>query len=1075
MGQGTLTIYSASAGSGKTFKLAGIYLAHLFRSKYNYRKILAVTFTNKATAEMKNRILDQLNCIASGGKSDYLPGLLKETGKSEETLRKEAKEILFAILHDYSRFSVCTIDAFFQKVIRSFARETGLYSGYNVELDHTLILSSAVDEMIASSADDPELEGWLNTYVMANLDEEKSWNLKRAILKLSEELFREKFMILSADEVSHLSDKEYLLGYVDKLKSVKQAYETDLEGLGKEALRIFGDFGLNDDMFYYKSSGIPGFIRNLAQGKAIEPNSYVSKVESDTPKWSSGKMNPQLQSALDGGFEEIIRSILGYIDKNSIRYKSSITILSNIYALGILSDVLRKVHDVATSENSFLISDAGELLSLITKGEQAPFIYEKIGNRYENFMIDEFQDTSILQWNNFYPLILNSMGEGNDNLVVGDIKQSIYRFRNSDWHILAEMKEELVDNKRFLSEPLSRNWRSRSDIIRFNNSLFTVIPQIIDRAYSESPGAIKFSKLYSEAVQDGPAEESGGYVRLEFIDDEKNNEATSSDDSLPEVPKKWKDIVLNRIPGIIESLQDKGYRASDIGILVRTAKEGAAVLEKMIEYGSEASGKYNYNIVSNDSLTLSNSHAITFIISVLKVLDEPDDMISRAEMVRFYHLAKGAIDSESVPLFRDMLTGGSETGLPDGFEIFLEKASKMPLFEATENIISFFGTGSYSWNVAYLNSFQDIVLNFAGSKSNDFSSFLEWWEISGKSKSVVLPANQDAAKVFTIHKSKGLEFPVVIAPFLSWHTDHEPTKQPIIWVKPDREPFNELGIVPLRYSDKLLDTVFAADYMEENYSACLDNVNLLYVAMTRAVDALYGFVPNKSGTYNGIAKLIKEAMATDQNPAGEKGFALSGKYNAEKKVFELGSIPEKLVREESNSEIVSTEYIVCRRPGSLKLKLHGENYFSSGSEEVRQKINYGKLMHEVFEKIDSINDVATGVQNLVMEGKISDADSQGLIGRMNSLLSASPVSDWFRPGIKVMKEAEILMPSGNTRRPDRIILVDGKAVIIDFKFGEEKEHYFRQVEEYRDLMGHMGYKAIDAFIWYVEKNKIVKI
>jgi len=667
------------------------------------------------------------------------------------------------------------------------------------------------------------------------------------------------------------------------------------------------------------------------------------------------------------------------------------------------------------------------------------------------------------------------MGEGNDNLVVGDIKQSIYRFRNSDWHILAEMKEELVDNKRFLSEPLSRNWRSRSDIIRFNNSLFTVIPQIIDRAYSESPGAIKFSKLYSEAVQDGPAEESGGYVRLEFIDDEKNNEATSSDDSLPEVPKKWKDIVLNRIPGIIESLQDKGYRASDIGILVRTAKEGAAVLEKMIEYGSEASGKYNYNIVSNDSLTLSNSHAITFIISVLKVLDEPDDMISRAEMVRFYHLAKGAIDSESVPLFRDMLTGGSETGLPDGFEIFLEKASKMPLFEATENIISFFGTGSYSWNVAYLNSFQDIVLNFAGSKSNDFSSFLEWWEISGKSKSVVLPANQDAAKVFTIHKSKGLEFPVVIAPFLSWHTDHEPTKQPIIWVKPDREPFNELGIVPLRYSDKLLDTVFAADYMEENYSACLDNVNLLYVAMTRAVDALYGFVPNKSGTYNGIAKLIKEAMATDQNPAGEKGFALSGKYNAEKKVFELGSIPEKLVREESNSEIVSTEYIVCRRPGSLKLKLHGENYFSSGSEEVRQKINYGKLMHEVFEKIDSINDVATGVQNLVMEGKISDADSQGLIGRMNSLLSASPVSDWFRPGIKVMKEAEILMPSGNTRRPDRIILVDGKAVIIDFKFGEEKEHYFRQVEEYRDLMGHMGYKAIDAFIWYVEKNKIVKI
>jgi ATP-dependent exoDNAse (exonuclease V) beta subunit len=1075
MERGTLTIYSASAGSGKTFKLAGIYLAHLFRSKYNYRKILAVTFTNKATSEMKSRILDQLFNIASGNKSDYLPELLKKSGKSEETLRKEAKEILFAILHDFSRFSVCTIDAFFQKVIRSFAREAGLHSGFNVELDHTIILSSAVDEMIASSSDDPELEGWLNTYVMANLDEEKSWNLKGAIVKMSEELFREKFRILSADEISHLSDKAYLLRYIDKLNSVRHEYEKNLAGMGKEALKLFNDFGLSDDMFYHKSSGIPGFIKTLARGKVIEPNSYVSIIESDPPKWSSGKISPQLQSALDGGFEKTIRRILGYIDKNIINYKSSVAILSNIYALGILSDVLRKVHEVTTSENSFLISDAGELLSLITNGDQAPFIYEKIGNRFENFMIDEFQDTSILQWNNFYPLILNSMGEGNENLVVGDVKQSIYRFRNSDWHILGAMKEILVDNKRFLSEPLSRNWRSRSDIIRFNNSLFTVIPGIIDNIYSEIPGAIKFSQLYSEAVQEGPEEDTGGYVRLEFVDDDKNEETESSANESFAVSRKWKEIVLDKIPGLIETLQDKGYSASDIGILVRSAKEGAAVLEKMVEYSSKSSGHYNYNVVSNDSLTLSNSHAITFIIAVLKVLDNHDDMISRAEMIRFYHLSRGDSDSESVPLIQDMPADSYETRLPEGYEVFLDKAGKMSLFEATENIISFFKIGKYPWNVSYLNTFQDIVLNFAGTKSNDFSSFLEWWEISGKSKSVVLPANQDAAKVFTIHKSKGLEFPVVILPFLSWHTDHEPSKQPLIWVKPDKEPFNDLGIIPLRYSDKLLDTVFADDYREENYSACLDNVNLLYVAMTRAVDALYGFVPNKPGTYNGIAKLIKEAITTDENPDGEKGIALSGNYTAGEKVFELGSLPANKGIKEREIDIVSTEYIVCRRPGSLRLKLHGENYFSSGGEEVRQKINYGKIMHEVFEKIDSVSDVVAGVQKLVAEGKISEADSQGLVGKMNSLLSSPPVSDWFRPGIKVMKEAEILMPTGNIRRPDRIILVDGKVVIIDFKFGEEKEHYFRQVEEYRDLMSDMGYRQIDAFIWYVEKNKIVKV
>ncbi len=1075
MEHGTLTIYSASAGSGKTFKLAGIYLAYLFRSKYNYRKILAVTFTNKATAEMKNRILDQLNIIASGGKSEYLPDLIKETGKSEEVLRKESKDILFTILHDFSRFSVCTIDAFFQRVIRSFARETGLHSGFNIELDHSIILSSAVDEMIASASDDPELEGWLSSYVMANLDEEKSWNLKEGIMKLSEELFREKFKILSEEELSHLSDKEFLVGYIDKLKSVRYSFETHLEYLGKEALRLFGDFGLTDEMFYYKSSGIPAFIKNLARGKIIEPNSYVRKIENDPPKWSSGKMSPQLQSALDGGFENMIRSILRYINENRVQYNSSVAILSHIYALGILSDVLRKVHEVATSENSFLISDAGELLSLITKGDQAPFIYEKIGNRFENFMIDEFQDTSILQWNNFYPLIHNSMGEGNDNLVVGDVKQSIYRFRNSDWHILGQMQEEQVDNKRILSIPLLKNWRSRSDIIRFNNSLFTVLPELIDRTFSDRSGAIKFSKLYSQAAQEDPGKLAGGYVRLEFIDDEKNDDAVSSEVNPSAAPRKWKDIVLDRLPGIIESLQDKGYGASDIGILVRSAREGAEVLEKMIDYSNTAAGGYNYNIVSNDSLTLSNSHAVTFIISVLKSIDNENDMISRAEMVRFYHLARGNKNSESVPLFHDTIESSSETGLPEGFELFLEKAAKMPLFEATENIISFFGIGSYPWNVSYLNTFQDLVLNFTGSKSNDLNSFLEWWENTGKSKSVVLPPNQDAAKVFTIHKSKGLEFPVVITPFLSWHTDHEPSKQPIIWIKPATRPFNELGIVPLRYSEKLLDTVFADDYIEENYSACIDNINLLYVAMTRAIDAIYGFVPNKPGPSNGIAKIIKEAIMSDDNPAGKKGFALSGKFDAEKKIFELGSLPEKKDRKERSGDIVSTEYIVCQKPGSLRLKLHGENYFVSGGEEMRKKINYGKLMHEVFEKIDSVNDIKTGVQNLVMEGKISESDSTVLIQKMNSLLSVSPVADWFRPGMKVMKEAEILLPSGTTRRPDRIMVINGTTIIIDFKFGEENEHYFRQMEGYRDLMSKMGYSNIDAFLWYVEKNKIVKV
>ncbi len=288
MGQGTLTIYGASAGSGKTFKLAGIYLSLLFSSRYNYRKILAVTFTNKATAEMKNRILDQLYCISSGDKSEYLPDLIKETGKTENVLRKEAGEILFAILHDFSRFSVCTIDAFFQKVIRAFARELNLHSGFSIELDHSVILSDAVDGMLADSAREPELGKWLNEYVMSNLDDEKSWNLKGEIMKLSEELFKEKFKILSADEQLKLGNKEFLLKYISNLRTLTASFRNKLTELGKKCEKISSDHGLTDDMFFQKSKGVPGFIRNLALGRMPEPKSYVREILKDPPKWSTG-------------------------------------------------------------------------------------------------------------------------------------------------------------------------------------------------------------------------------------------------------------------------------------------------------------------------------------------------------------------------------------------------------------------------------------------------------------------------------------------------------------------------------------------------------------------------------------------------------------------------------------------------------------------------------------------------------------------------------------------------------------------------------------------------------------------
>ena len=441
MGAGTLTIYSASAGSGKTYALAGAYLEKLFKSRFSYRRILAVTFTNKATAEMKNRILEELGNLADGKHSEYLQRLIKSTGKTEEEIRMEAKEILYSVLHDFSRFSVSTIDSFFQKIIKAFAREIGLHSGFNIEIDHTLILASAVDQMIASAASDKTLKNWLSMYARANIEEGKSWDLRKNIIVLANEIFNEKFRLLSREERERLEDKEFLTAYISEMRSIASAFTGKMKELGEICLDIFNRFNLSDEMFYQRGKGIPGFIRSLADGKINSPNKYVREIEKNAPRWCTGNMHPLLAEAIGAGLEESVKNAIHYFDGNIIMFKSANVILSNIYTLGILSDVLNHVRMIAKDENLLLLSDAGELIYLITEKDQAPFIYEKVGNTFDIFMIDEFQDTSIIQWKNFKQLIENSMAQGFDNLIVGDIKQSIYRWRNSDWRTLSDLKE----------------------------------------------------------------------------------------------------------------------------------------------------------------------------------------------------------------------------------------------------------------------------------------------------------------------------------------------------------------------------------------------------------------------------------------------------------------------------------------------------------------------------------------------------------------------------------------------------------------------------------------------------------
>lgn len=1069
MDQGIITKYSASAGSGKTTRLTRNYISKLFRSNNSYRKILAVTFTNKAAGEMKGRILEYLWLISNGKLSDEAGRLAALTKKSMADIESDAGIILGNILHDYSRFSVGTIDSFFQKVLKSFTREAGLQSGYSIELDHSLILTSAVDNMMREVSNDKMLLNWLSDFAKDRVEEGKSWNIKDEIIPLAEELFREKYKLLDPADKAKLRDRSLLTDYIGELKSLRSEFLSKIHLSGVSIIKLLDRHGVTDEMFFQGKRGIPSFLRKISAMQidtSVQLSSYILKVLDDPPRWSTSPVPaPQLVAALGDGLDREITGAVRYYIANFITINTADAILSNIYTLGILSDILDHVHEITTSENKFLLSDAGELLYRIIGNDQTPFIYEKIGNSFENYMIDEFQDTSAIQWKNFKPLIDNSLGEGFDNLVVGDVKQSIYRWRNSDWKIMDKVLHHDFGAERINTEKLDTNYRSRENIVAFNNTVFSTIPRLLDGLYEDENTG--FSELYSDARQKAGGKKEGGYVNFEFVEETDN--------------AKFKDIILGRLPGIIENLQDQGYKGSDIGILVRWNNEGSEILKYMLNYRStvneEKRNRYNYEIVSNESLILDQNPVICFIISLLTWLYDPLDYISRALIFRNYLLATGKDISIADSLLVNYSDDIAEKFFPVGFDLLKDEIKHFSLFESVERIIRFFSLGSYSGNSAYLNSFQDCVLEFSASNSSETPAFLEWWKTTGSKRSMVLSEQNDSVRVITIHKSKGLQFRAVILPFLTWQLNHE--KNPIIWIRPETAPFNKLGLVPVKYRKSLLNSHFAEAYKEEMFSSVVDNINLIYVAFTRAVDCLIGFCPGNGGSRSQtVGLLLKEAMNAETQPQSDRPVIPLRLYlNDIRSTFTLGQIPERIIDRtlSKTGEVSVPGYEVSISLNRLKLKFHGADFLVAMPEAQAVKLNYGRLMHEVFSLISTAEDIHSAVMKLVLEGKIPDSQRVGLENRIMEAVSAPEVREWFKTGATVIKEADILLPSGSSRRPDRIILKNDMAIIVDFKFGGEKQGYINQVNSYRKILIEMGYKNVEAFLWYVDINKIIAV
>ncbi|MDR0981871.1 MAG: UvrD-helicase domain-containing protein [Culturomica sp.] len=1063
-----LNIYKASAGSGKTFSLTMDYFRLIFNTPSDYRNILAVTFTNKATEEMKSRIINELHKLAENQGSAYAATLKKEFGFNDNDLRNAAVELRTLLLHDYGRISVTTIDRFFQRIVRAFTKELGIFAGYNVELDSDYVLKKAVDNLMEHVGNDVRLREWLLELMNANVDDGKTWNVKSRLITLASELFKENYMLFDKEVLRKFNDKEFLKTYRGLLNGIINNYEKSLLRISEEALKIITDNGLFPEDFKNGSRGCIGHFYKLAGRKFDDITDTVRKSLDNIEIWMTKKIESDVKMRIEAVYpqlNELLKDAVSIFDNDYRYYISALEIKKNLYQLGLLSDIYKEVRLYCEEKGIMLLSDTSHILNLLVAGNDTPFLYEKSGNYYKHIMIDEFQDTSAMQWKNFSPLIANTLSQDFFSLIVGDVKQSIYRWRNGDWSLLASKVEHEFSQFGSHTTFLGSNWRSCRNIVDFNNNFFTLasdkLKQLYDKSASEdNVWSSEIEIAYEGLEQKAEIIEPVGYVNIKFCAEKK------AEDSDVEI--------MQEIIGIIEDITARGGSLKDTVILVRDGKEGEFVANQLMEYNKIHSKEIRF--VSNDSLYLRVSPCVRFIIALLNYIVEPYDIVNKTAAIFLYSAyIKGKHDNYD-SLFGEFSPESFSNFLENDFLLKMSDMMSFSLYETVEMLIDRFQLKNDEEELSYIIGFQDMIYEYEQNNSNNIPMFLEWWEKEKNKRVLTSSEDTDAIKILTIHKSKGLEFDFVLLPFCNWELD---TLKPMrrIWCDITDEKFKGLDYIPLNYSTKLADSIFDKNYYDEHLKAFVDALNLLYVAMTRPKRELYvrpySPVKDKNDAPK-EPKTIGELMYSVLDVWKNEGYAEF--TEGDNIQFSMG-LPTKFeaCEKDKKDELYLTEYPVNEYGNRIAVKYNFAEFIDL-ENGYNEAINKGKLLHEIFRSIKYKDDVGEAVERVYRAGLLRENEKDYYKNLVNSYLRKSEVTDWFDTRLTVINEREILLPSGKIVRPDRVMISGDKVIVVDYKFGEkEKSNYSKQLRLYMNILSDVGYKEIEGYIWYVTLDKIEKI
>ena len=1046
-------VYRSSAGSGKTYTLVLEYLKiALGNSPHAYRQILAITFTNKAASEMKERVLQALREFSEvredGSTTHLFESLKTELEVSNETLRQRSKVVLTDILHNYADFSIGTIDKFTHKIVRTFAHDLKINVGFDVELDEKNLLQRSVDQLITKAGTDEGLTNLLIDFILRKMEDNRNWQVEQDLLKFSS-IIMEEDSPARLQDLKDVSTADFFAIRKELARRIN-LFASSVKQMGEKALATLSEHGIDPASLAGGTNGIAKYFSYLAQTRMdkLTPTATVQKyIQED--KWCAGKVSADQKQLIDSIAErlkEIYTEATRLVEENFPKISLLALIEKNIFSLALLNRIEQELDAVKNEYNVLPISDFNKKISEVVMEEPIPFIYERIGERYHHFLIDEFQDTSLLQWQNLLPLIENALGGGHFNMLVGDAKQAIYRWRGGEVEqfvklpgIHKPLNEEFAVQKEqslqyhYKEELLKNNFRSKMEVVDFNNSFFSSLHTLM----SDYGIAI-----YGDIAQRFDPENTGGGVGIHVLEEAGD--------------KDYETLICENVLEIVLKSKEQKYEFDDIAVLCKKNGEGSLIAQYLIEHGIP--------VVSSESLLLISSAEVRLVLHIIRLLSDPDNRFLAAKIIEFLiQSGRGQGDVYEVTNhFINSSEGIFEYISRFGIHLDASILELLPLYDLTETIMRSFGWMEKA--NPYLQSLLDVIFQYSNKEGNERIGFLDWWSQKSTKFSIQVPEGTRAVNVMTVHKSKGLEFPVVIHPFATYTARIQRSNA---WVDVSDENISPLQSALVPVNKQLENTRFKEVFQEEQEKSLLDMLNVLYVALTRPREKLYILTepPSKNRSNRSASDLLAYYYEQTDAYRENKQWMVFGNLE----VMNSGGSNKK-----GKNEMVMTQFVSNDWKERITVTYRSSKLWEKGDH--LQARDYGNLIHDVLSGVRTIDDVSPQMDKLLLTGMITSEECEEITENILNVLQKEEIKQFYKEGLQVINEVDILLPEGKGYRPDRVVLSGNTVVVIDYKTGLEDQGHFNQLMAYKKVLSEMGYEEVKAFLVYLGgEEKIVSV